>query len=348
MNAIESITLENISAHIVGNKANGGQLKLAASELHINDEDFKDSLKNYFIKNCKSDQFYRFTFANQQLEHNVVCNYVESIFNDKSIFHQKSQELATFLYDKTDHPNIKAGEFYLVYFSDVDFEGEMCDAIGIYKMEKKESFIKLHANSGDFTLTCDNGVALNKLDKACLVYNVNGDDGYICEVIDNISKTDSHFWFGDFLNVEPCEDAYHNTRKMIQLTKGFIEESLPASQGFDKPMQIETLNKTADYFKQHETFNVKEFAQEVLNDDQSLIASFNDYKSQLAEDVSLNYFDEFEISPKAVKKESKNFKSVLKLDKNFHVYIHGDRKLIEKGVDEEGRRFYKLFYEEEA
>jgi len=57
--------------------------------------------------------------------------------------------------------------------------------------------------------------------------------------------------------------------------------------------------------------------------------------------------DNFEISAQAVKKQSKIFKSVLKLDKNFHIYIHGDKELIEKGVEKDGRKFYKIYYKEE-
>ncbi len=42
-------------------------------------------------------------------------------------------------------------------------------------------------------------------------------------------------------------------------------------------------------------------------------------------------------------------RSVLKLDKNFHIYIHGDRELIERGYDEEkGKSFYKVYFEEES
>jgi hypothetical protein len=49
-----------------------------------------------------------------------------------------------------------------------------------------------------------------------------------------------------------------------------------------------------------------------------------------------------------VKRQARIFKSVLKLDKNFHIYIHGDRNKIEHGVDESGRKFYKIFYEQET
>jgi hypothetical protein len=50
----------------------------------------------------------------------------------------------------------------------------------------------------------------------------------------------------------------------------------------------------------------------------------------------------------AVKKQERIFKSVLKLDKNFHIYIHGDRELIEQGMDADGRKFYKIYFEEES
>ena len=57
--------------------------------------------------------------------------------------------------------------------------------------------------------------------------------------------------------------------------------------------------------------------------------------------------DEFDISNQAVKKQSKFFKSILKLDKNFHVYIHGNKDMIERGVESDGRKFYKIYFEKE-
>jgi len=62
---------------------------------------------------------------------------------------------------------------------------------------------------------------------------------------------------------------------------------------------------------------------------------------------SVEVVDSFPISNLAVKQQAKIFKSVLKLDKNFHVYIHGDRSMIERGKDEDGKKYYKLFYERE-
>jgi hypothetical protein len=78
-----------------------------------------------------------------------------------------------------------------------------------------------------------------------------------------------------------------------------------------------------------------------------LITSFKDYKDQFQQEYELEIKDGFDISDQAVKKQARIFKSVLKLDKNFHIYIHGNRNMIEKGTEPDGRKFYKIYYSEE-
>jgi hypothetical protein len=59
--------------------------------------------------------------------------------------------------------------------------------------------------------------------------------------------------------------------------------------------------------------------------------------------------DEFSIHVAAVKKQQRFFKAVVKLDKNFHIYIHGRKDLVEKGYDEKsGKQFYKLYFDKES
>ncbi|MCE3259354.1 MAG: nucleoid-associated protein [Bacteroidetes bacterium] len=41
-------------------------------------------------------------------------------------------------------------------------------------------------------------------------------------------------------------------------------------------------------------------------------------------------------------------RTVVKLDKNFHIYIHGRHDYVENGYDEaKGLKYYKLFYTNE-
>ncbi len=55
----------------------------------------------------------------------------------------------------------------------------------------------------------------------------------------------------------------------------------------------------------------------------------------------------FDVSNSAVKDEKKYFKHVLKLDKNFHVYIHGQKKLVERMISDRDMNYYKLYFREE-
>ena len=42
-------------------------------------------------------------------------------------------------------------------------------------------------------------------------------------------------------------------------------------------------------------------------------------------------------------------KSVIKLDKNFHIYVHGESNMSEKGYDQARQlNYYKLFFREES
>jgi hypothetical protein len=120
-----------------------------------------------------------------------------------------------------------------------------------------------------------------------------------------------------------------------------VSEKLPEEFDLSRADQIDILNRSMNYFKSHEVFDKPEFEHEVFRQPE-VIESFRDFDGG---DIPMDMT--FEIAPDAVKKQSKIFKSVLKLDKNFHIYIHGDRSMIERGEDE-GKKYYKIFYEKES
>lgn len=80
---------------------------------------------------------------------------------------------------------------------------------------------------------------------------------------------------------------------------------------------------------------------------ENVAKSFRKYNEIYSEEKKNELSGKFEISASALKKESKTIKRVLKLDKNLQIYINGDSNIIEKGVDEKGRKYYKIYYEKE-
>jgi hypothetical protein len=114
-----------------------------------------------------------------------------------------------------------------------------------------------------------------------------------------------------------------------------------------KPDKIDLLNRSIRYFKENEQFNLDEFSNVVL-DNPVAIQEWKDYKRHYEQESGNEIGDSFSISGAAVKKQARTYKSVLKLDKNFHIYIHGNRDLIEKGFDESVKmHYYKVYFSEE-
>jgi hypothetical protein len=132
----------------------------------------------------------------------------------------------------------------------------------------------------------------------------------------------------------------------MNMARNFVTKQLTEEFEVSKTDQIDLLNRSVEYFKSHDSYNKEEFENEIFNNS-SVIESFRAYDEKFREENNLEINEAFAISTQAVKKQARIFKSVLKLDKNFHIYIHGNRKLIEKGVDDHGRKFYKIFYDEE-
>ncbi|MFR4850612.1 MAG: nucleoid-associated protein, partial [Alistipes finegoldii] len=105
------------------------------------------------------------------------------------------------------------------------------------------------------------------------------------------------------------------------------------------------LNETMKYFKEQDSFSLDEFSEKVILQPE-VMESFSRYKQEYEQDRDIRIEDEFAISDLAVKKQARSYKSVIKLDRNFHIYVHGNRSLLEQGEDEKGK-FYKVYYEEE-
>jgi hypothetical protein len=245
------------------------------------------------------------------------------------------------------HPKIKGGEFYTVYFKNCVLDGDIVDAVGLFKSENKETYLEVEQMKVGFDVESRKGINISKLDKGCLIFNTNKEDGFVLSIVDNVNKgNDAQYWKDNFLNVSTFNNEFNQTNQFMGITKQFLTKHISSEFEVTKTDQIDFLNRSVDYFKNHETFDKQEFEDEVFGD-KNIIESFNKFDQEFRQDNKIKISDSFEISGQAVKKQARAFKSVLKLDKNFHIYIHGNRDLIEQGIDENGRKYYKIYYENE-
>jgi len=339
--------IDKVSVHYVGNKTNGGELRLSKSLLDTSDVAARELLSKFFLSPFSDPEFHSFTFTNEDFTLNPLYNFASQMFSESDAFHENSVNIARHLYELSVHPQIKSGDLFVARISDMDVEGELTDAIGIFKSENRQAFLKLDNTGDDFSIRHDDGINIEKLDKGCLIFDIDKDSGFKVCIIDKSNKSsEAHFWKNIFLQVQACSDDYHQTKEFMNITKNFVTKQLTEEFEVSKTDQIDLLNRSVEYFKSHDNYNKEEFENEIFNNS-DVIDSFRDFDKKFRDENNIEINEEFEISNQAVKKQARIFKSVLKLDKNFHIYIHGNRELIEKGVDDKGRKFYKIFYDVE-
>jgi hypothetical protein len=341
--------LAKISVHRVGNKSLNEFYSLSDQSLNIEDETLRRLLMQYFLSPFeKSYEVFRFTHSSDDLNLNELFHFSSQIFEDSADFHELSGQITKHLFNISNHPKIKSGELYIATFKDIQLEGELVDAMGIFKSETKESYLKVNPEEGGFALSYEeDAINISKLDKGCLIFNSEKDEGFKVIVIDQTNRTDAAYWKDEFLQLKIRNDNFNKTNTTLGVCKEFITSKIDDEFDISKADKIDLLNKSMKYFKEKDSFNIDEFSEEVIGNPKA-IQSFKSFSKEYNDEFDAGLDKPFDISNAAVKKQAKIFKSIIKLDKNFHIYIHGNKELIEKGFDEDkSMNFYKVYFKEE-
>lgn len=334
-------TIDKIILHFVGNKIDGDGIAISERMMALSDitnESIIALVNNSFV----SDEYYEFYYS-PKLELNPVYTFVKSIFDDLNTFENQSQNCARHLYDQSTHPKIKGGEFYIVYFKDCIVDGGTVDAVGLFKSENKETFLKVLREDGNFNLESEQGINIKKLDKGCLIFNKERENGYVVAVVDNTNKgVEAQYWIDDFLHIRQRKDEYANTQNVMAMAKNFVTKELPKEFEISKADQIDLLNKSLKFFKEKDTFDIEDFANEVIEQPE-VIESFHNFKRNYESENDIVIDDSFSISSNAFKKQQRSYKRIINLDKKIQIIINGNRQNVEQGEDERGK-FYKVYY----
>lgn len=338
------LELDGVYVHQVGNKLREEDLKISKADTSFSDDETQDYLLTYFLSPFSNNEVYNFGHSSE-LELNEIYAFVKRLFSSPEELYEISVEVSKYLYEQSNHPKINGGDLCVCYFNNCTFDGITCDAVGFFKSEVKDVFLKFDSIDGQVNIKHENGININKLDKGCLIFNLEEEKGYKVCVVDSKSK-DTQYWKDDFLNIKPASDDYHYTNDFLSITKEFVTKQLSDEFEVNKTDQIDLLNRSVDYFKTNDKFEKEDFEKSVFQSEE-LIESFRSFDNSYRDDNEMERSDSFDISPQAVKKQVRAFKSVLKLDKNFHIYIHGDKDLIKQGVEVDGRKYYKIYYKDE-
>ena len=343
MNDVSTITIKSLIVHQAGNAAQGGRLLLSDLPIETDENQLAEMLIPFLLKPINEAEQYRME------PDNLVYTASTNLFADKDQFVTISKQLAEHFHLKSSSAFAKSGELYVALFQQVPFGDQFVSAIGLFHTSHRESFLQPNITGDGIRLKIEEGIELKKPEKAVLIFNQEVDGGLLTYAYESSASKQGEgaFWKHTFLQITPLVNSYYNTNAALGMCKLFISNELNEQFETTKSDQIDMLQRSMEYFKTHDNFQIEEFGKEVLHHPE-VIDCFNDYKQQyeVAKQVSID--DSFDINLEAVQKQQRQFKSILKLDKNFHVYIHGRKDLMEKGYDEKtGKHYYKLYFDEE-
>ncbi len=343
-----SVNLRRFAATWVGNKNRYEGVTIPKQTLVPVNDVASEMLIGAFLKPFEKTEEYFYFHHEEDVSNHAVYQRCMAIFQDPETLGEQAGELAQLLYMHCESTKILGGEFFVAFFEDLLVQGEPTSAIGLWKVQNKDSFLKTERTGESFALNVIEGIPTGKPEVAALIFNLDETEGYRICAIDTVTKRDERsFWKEEFLRLRPLEDGYFNTRHYISLASEFITQKAPIKFGLDRTEMIDVLNRSGDYFKDNEEFEVEDFAKTLFPDEAQQDA-FKEFRDDYAKAYAVPLDDKFDISNQAVKKEFKVFKSVIKLDKNFHLYVHGRHDLIERGFDDDkGKKYYKVFFDNE-
>ncbi len=340
-----STQIESISLHRVGNKNKSEGIFLSEEPFSLNDET-TGLLKEYFFKPFREKEENYFKLANEvDVEFNELHKIVTEIFTDPSSAHLNSKKIATHLFEQSNHPHIKSGEVYVGYLTGLLLDNVKVDAIGIFKSELKHDFLQFEETGSNLNILVQQGININKLDKGCLIFNVDKEEGYKVLSVDS-NRYDAKYWLENFLGAEPLSDDNFKTKNYLKFCQNFAKDVvLPAE---DKQQEVLFMNRAVNHFAKNDEFEESSFLTEVMENPE-LIPEFKHYKVEKGPKYSIEDVSNFDIANKAVSDARKKIKNVISLDTNIQIkmdFINPEsaEKFVEKGWDEERQMYYYLVY----
>lgn len=337
--------IEVLSLHKIGNKSRNESMVLSNAPYKLNDE-IVALLKEFFLKPFREAEENYYQFAHEvDLEYNTLYKLVKQIFEKPENSHLGSRFITTHLWEQSNHPHIKNGEVYVVYFKNVSIDNNVVDAVGIFKSEIKKDFIQIQENESNLEMLLEQGILLEKIDKGCLIFNTNAAEGYKILSVDS-NRYDARYWLEHFLSVDICHDENFNTKKYLKFCQEFAKEVVRPAE--DKKEEVMFMNRAVNHFAKNDEFEETKFLNEVMTNP-DLIPEFKSYKVDKGEKYSIEDLTTFPISNSAVSEARKKLKSVINLDTNIQIKLdfinpESAEKYVEKGWDEERQMYYYLVY----
>lgn len=216
--------VQAVILHQVGNRLREEPLVLADQCFAITDS-ISNVILGGYLRGIVSDKNQYILSHESDMALNDVAHHVSGFFNQKSSFVELSQKLASHLYASAHHPNIAAGDLFVILFERLKVNGAYQSAIGIYKSESKQQYLSARADGKTQQLEVSSGINPDLIDKGVLIVN----NSKVIYAVDRLSNR-TKYWIDDFLKAKQIP----NDRTKSVFTTGLIEK---VRENIEDPME---------------------------------------------------------------------------------------------------------------
>jgi len=341
---LDNAIISKCIVHKVGNSYASEQSVFSNLEMDLEQHELLE-IQKIFTKNFKSPLKANRFMHPIDLNQNVMYKLVEDMFESDQNYLRNTKNIVKYLFEQSTHYSIKSGEIFIMNFEDVVHQDVLSNAIGIFKIENSTNFIKSDYHQNSISVFLDKGIVGRNIEKGCIVFNSDQHDGYIVYSYEK-NNSDTNYWNKNFLSIVKREDSFNTTSALLETYRDFVMNDISA-ESMSKKEKIEMITKSIEFVgEQEESLSVEEFIQTTLVD-KGAQEQYKTYLDNYKEAYEVEMEDTLVVSKDAVKYQQKKFKKVIKLDKNFHIYVHTNDDLMETGIDELGRKYYKLYFDQE-
>lgn len=338
---MDELFLDKIVIHQIGNKVRGEGYQLSQEEDRLTDPNLKVILEKYFLQVFKNNELYHF-YHDSDIKLNEVYHFTSKVFKDKERFYQQSINIAKHLYNTSDHPNIKSGDFYMVYFTN---NSSTSRVIGLFKLENKDTFLKIKKEEGMFSFTYDKGISLTKMEKGCLIVADQKED-YKVYIIDSLSKSAksiAKYWEVNFLNVRLSQDNEFQTKQLMKINEQFAKTIFTKKLNKTPEEILDFQMKSYEYVKNNDSFSKDDFVNTVMSNTEDK-RRYEKFKGEFEENNEITSLDNFQISSDIAKSYKKYKTNKIRLDTGVDINIR-KTDFVEDGYDQvKNMNYLKIYY----
>src|SRR6218665_183112 len=210
---VSSARIVQCVVHRVGNRLREEGYELSSKEVLGTAELHGTLLRHYLAPLTKGGDEFEF-YHESDIQLNAALQFSSRILRSADNFITQSQNLAKHLYSASSHPSIAGGEFIAILFEDVRVAEKSQQALGLYRIEQRETFLDVEASKDFLNLVELQGIPVTSIQKGVLI--VGGDHTLL---VRDSGNQQAKYWVEGFLKARPRQTEKSTTKLAAEFVK---------------------------------------------------------------------------------------------------------------------------------